>query len=137
MRDIKERCCTALPEQGMSSEEEDSISYTLPSNQVLEIDHRTRTLPCEVLFSGRGDDSSIGGGVAHMIHKALEARHPDSRPALREHVLLSGGSTCLEGFDTRLLSELRALGNDSSKFTLSEAGLSQKQKTKKRIEKNW
>jgi actin len=49
------------------------------------------------------------GGVQHLAYKTVMGCDFDVRKPLFENVVLSGGSTCYPGFDTRLQKELGTL----------------------------
>jgi centractin len=84
--------------------------YRLPDGQLIEIGAERFRAP-ELLFrpSLVGDESS---GVADCVASAVRRADLELRRPLWSNIVLSGGSTLLDGFGERLLNELKVLGGD-------------------------
>ena len=105
IRDIKEQCCYVGDGATSSTQTSQSISYRLPSGQILEIGRDALTGPPELIF---GDSEDVVG-IQHLIHRTIKACPMSSVKDLSNQIVLCGGSTCFQGFDNRLLQELKDL----------------------------
>jgi len=73
----------------------------------------------ELLFqpSVRGLDI---GGVQHMMYQTIQSCDMDIRKDLISNVVITGGTTCIEGFESRLVKELSALSNSNVKLVTND-----------------
>ncbi|BFF96319.1 actin-related protein 2-like [Drosophila madeirensis] len=82
-------------------------SYKLPDGRVIKVGGERFEAP-EAYFQPHLIDIE-GPGLAEMAFNVIQAADIDMRPMLFRHIVLSGGSTMLPGFPTRLEHELRKL----------------------------
>ena len=135
VRQIKEKLCYVCNDakREMKLAEETTVlvaSYTLPDGRVIKIGSE-RFQASEALFQPHLMDIE-GGGVAqevscfslarrvfdggeHATHisvqvfNCIQGAPMDTRPQLWSHIVLSGGTTMLPGFSSRLEKELKIL----------------------------
>ncbi|KAH3764700.1 actin family [Pelomyxa schiedti] len=115
LEDIKESLCfVALdPQQPQLSSDDESSIFTLPDGQTLSLQN-TRFEAPELLFN-----PSLGGLPAELstptlLETAILKCDADIRRSLWGNIVLAGGSTLLNGFQDRLLKEMKALAPTST-----------------------
>eukprot|EP00191_Tetraselmis_sp_GSL018_P016235 CAMPEP_0177585728 /NCGR_PEP_ID=MMETSP0419_2-20121207/4664_1 /TAXON_ID=582737 /ORGANISM="Tetraselmis sp., Strain GSL018" /LENGTH=337 /DNA_ID=CAMNT_0019075513 /DNA_START=223 /DNA_END=1236 /DNA_ORIENTATION=+ len=84
-----------------------SRKYTLPDGQSIRVESE-RFMACEPLFRPELLDLECPG-VPELIFNCIQEVDIDNRTAMYQHVLLTGGSTMLPGFPSRVEKELRQL----------------------------
>jgi len=106
VRDIKEECCkVALNSYAPSDLKPCVMNYELPSKQILIIDENVQTSATDLLFRGHNGDEGVQDLLAQLINQCPK----DHKKELTSNIVLSGGTTNLPNFDTRLLQELKNL----------------------------
>ncbi|PXF49248.1 Centractin [Gracilariopsis chorda] len=91
-------------------------SFRLPDGNVLQVGTE-RFRAGEIVFRPHLMGAEVDG-VAQSVHSCTQAVDMHLRRALYGSVLLSGGSTLLRGFCTRLLREVRALAPSNCKIRI-------------------
>jgi len=81
------------------------VQYPLEGDKVLEIPGPLREYATECLFELDNEMCS----VATLVLDALKACNRDCRRPLAENIVVTGGTSMLPGFKSRLVAELRAL----------------------------
>lgn len=113
VRIIKEKACyvaTDLEEEREKityNSENMNIKFKLPDGQLLTLKNDRFTTP-EILFQPHLI-ASESDGLPGMLWQAILKTDTDLRPHLLSHILLSGGTTMLHGFGSRMLQELEDL----------------------------
>jgi centractin len=122
VQEIKEQHCRIAFDP--LKEEEDSgfpaqsnAVFRLPDNSKINVGPEAFRAP-EILFHPRLVGSE-DNGFHTMLHEAITSADVDLRKALYTSVLLSGGTTLLEGLGKRLLNELKALAPPSLKIKIT------------------
>ncbi|KAG2500060.1 hypothetical protein HYH03_002337 [Edaphochlamys debaryana] len=85
-----------------------SKDYTLPDGRVISVGEE-RFRCAEVLFDPSPLGLEAGTGITPLLYSAVEACDIDVRKDLLHNVVLSGGTTMVEGIASRLMKELTAL----------------------------
>lgn len=119
VKDIKEKLCyVALNYDKECQENFETIEkiYQLPDGNVLNIGGQSFVCP-EVLFNPNsfGIDSY---GVQDVIQRSITLNDIDMRKDFYSNIVLSGGTTSLEGFAKRLEKEMIKLAPDSTKINI-------------------
>eukprot|EP01114_Cavostelium_apophysatum_P013876 TRINITY_DN3459_c0_g1_i1.p1 TRINITY_DN3459_c0_g1~~TRINITY_DN3459_c0_g1_i1.p1 ORF type:complete len:1054 (+),score=286.64 TRINITY_DN3459_c0_g1_i1:176-3337(+) len=117
VRDIKEK--HAFVAQDFATEMQRSsasteVNYTMPDGRVVRVGNE-RFRCAEPLFQ----PSLLGmdcGGVQHLAFKTITGCDIDVRPDLFGNVVLSGGTTCLKGFEQRLQGEMTHIAGPKTKI---------------------
>eukprot|EP00300_Choanocystis_sp_HF-7_P004711 c13667_g1_i1.p1 GENE.c13667_g1_i1~~c13667_g1_i1.p1 ORF type:complete len:445 (+),score=86.31 c13667_g1_i1:103-1335(+) len=110
VRQIKESMCyVALDPEAESAKDKNSISrtMTLPDGRTIELDDARHLCP-EPLFQ----PSLLGlevDSVQDLLYKCIQKCPMDTRKALSQNIVISGGSTKFLGFENRLQRELEKL----------------------------
>lgn len=122
VQEIKEQHCRVAfdplkEEEESSFPAQSSAVFRLPDNSKIAIGPEAFRAP-EILFHPRlvGSEDS---GFHQMLHEAITSADVDLRKALYTSVLLSGGTTLLEGLGKRLLNELKQLAPPSLKIKIT------------------
>lgn len=124
LRDIKHKLCHILHERGedeAASKQFSSSSFDLPDGTKLTLGGALSTLRWrapDVLFRPNAVGSE-SPGAAELLSAAIGQCEVELRAALFGSIVLSGGSTLLEGFGERTLSELKQGYGDSTKIRIS------------------
>lgn len=102
--------------------------YTLPDGRVINVG-KERFECSEVLFQPDliGLESE---GVSVLLYDTIMKQTMDTRPELFKHIVLSGGTTMLKGFPSRLEREVKQLYLKN----VSKGDLSHMQKMKIKVE---
>eukprot|EP00796_Vickermania_ingenoplastis_P005561 gene5561-4014_t len=111
VRSIKEQRCevspAALPGEGAAAalhQQRPPQPHRLPDGSEVEIGVEAVLAP-EVLFAPHLVGSS-GSGVADLVACAVAHADLDARPRLLGHLVVSGGTTLMNGFGARFLTEV-------------------------------
>jgi actin-related protein 2 len=112
VRQIKEKCCYVSCDLELDKKlgtETTTLTqnYTLPDGRVIKIGEERYAAP-EALFDTARLDIE-GGGITDLVFNALNKIDHDSRAELRQHIVLSGGTTMYPGLSTRLEKDLKAM----------------------------
>ena len=115
VRDMKERLCYVAPSAEEAHARSDTKkTYELPDGATIEVsDDVCRRAP-EILF----DSAPVGAehpGLPGMVSSAIAGCDIDTRRALYDNVVMSGGSTMFPGVVERVQTELRGIGSDASR----------------------
>jgi len=110
VRDIKEKLAYVAEDFVTESQKQDSTlekQYQLPDHRVIKVGSE-RFRCTEPLFqpSLLGMDTT---GIHHLLFKSTMSCDLDVRRDLFNNIVLSGGSTCFNGFSQRLDRELKQL----------------------------
>ena len=96
-------CLVASSPQDAEQIQAQPLDYTLPSGDVVTLDHAMRTAPCDLLFNGVGvDEDSIPTAICETLLRCPV----DTRKELAQGIVVCGGTAMLPGFSARLASEL-------------------------------
>uniref|UniRef100_A0A6B2FXK8 Beta-centractin (Trinotate prediction) n=1 Tax=Myxobolus squamalis TaxID=59785 RepID=A0A6B2FXK8_MYXSQ len=90
-----------------------SIQYPLPDGTIISVG-RSRTLSTEVLFRPFliGDESP---GFHQLLFDVIRTVDHEVRKKIYKNIVLSGGNTLFEGFEARLMYEMKLLtGNQAN-----------------------
>merc|ERR1719359_837190 len=112
VRDIKEKVCyvaedvekgTALVEEGTKPD----ITYELPDGNIVSLGTERFRCP-EALFNPAllGKEAN---SLPQMVFESIRACDIDVRRELFHNIVLSGGTTCFQGFGKRMQKELAAM----------------------------
>lgn len=112
VRDIKEKVCyvaedvekeTALVEEGSKPD----ITYELPDGNIVSLGTERFRCP-EALFNPAllGKEAM---SMSQMVYECIRACDIDVRRDLFHNIVLSGGTTCFQGFGKRMQRELAAM----------------------------
>jgi len=110
VREMKEQLGYVAEDFAAEMKKGDSVeSFTLPDGKTIKLGSE-RFRCSEALFqpSLLGFDA---GGLQHLSFKTIMSCDLDIRRDLFENVVLSGGTTCFRGFDSRLQKELTSLAS--------------------------
>eukprot|EP01114_Cavostelium_apophysatum_P015221 TRINITY_DN4104_c0_g1_i2.p1 TRINITY_DN4104_c0_g1~~TRINITY_DN4104_c0_g1_i2.p1 ORF type:complete len:980 (+),score=294.81 TRINITY_DN4104_c0_g1_i2:774-3713(+) len=131
VRDMKERLSYVAEDFGAEMKKDVKTlekSYQLPDGQTIKIGNE-RFRCAEALFQPnmRGLDT---GGIQHLTFQSIQSCDLDVRKDLYANIVLSGGTTCIEGFEKRFTSELASLSgakvnlqmNPNKKFAVWQGG---------------
>jgi centractin len=121
VKDIKETKCYVhfnieKVEKDYQDDPEADVEYKLPDGSVINIGAEKYRAP-EVLFK----PSLIGleyPGIHQTLINSISTADVDVRRRLFEDIILAGGSTSMEGFGDRLLSEVRKLAPRDTKIKI-------------------
>jgi len=78
------------------------FDYPLDGSKILHVDGKLRERACELLFERDSEETS----VAMLILNSLVKCPVDTRRALADNIIITGGTAMLPGFRHRLMSEL-------------------------------
>jgi len=108
VRDIKEKCCFVASDfSSAEAEELGGMDYTLPDGQVVKLGQERFRAP-ELLFN----PSIVGSECAPLpqaLATAISRCDLHVRKELYSEIILSGGTTMLQGFGERMLADTRLL----------------------------
>lgn len=111
VRDIKETICRVAFHQDVLKKDdtnEPETPYTLPDGTKIKIGSAKYKAP-EVLFNPMECVGAEYDGIHNVIANAVRKSDLDLRRTLYQHIVLSGGSTCFQGFGDRILHELKSV----------------------------
>ncbi|WP_249584080.1 actin family protein [Pseudomonas viridiflava] len=113
--DIKEKLCYVALSFVDEINRRDSVkkSYEFPNTQKITAERERFSAP-EILFQPSLIKKGLYG-IHHFAHQSLLKCDKKTQEELCKKVILSGGSTILEGMDTRLIKELGVLGITGAK----------------------
>jgi len=122
VQEIKEQHCRVAfdplkEEEESSFPAQSSASFRLPDNSKITIGPEAFRAP-EILFHPRLVGSE-DAGFHQMLHEAITSADVDLRKALYTSVLLSGGTTLLEGLGKRLLNMVKQLAPPNLKIKIT------------------
>jgi len=108
VRDIKEKCCLVAADiQSAEADKDPTIDYQLPDGKVIQLGKERFRAP-ELLFR-----PAIVGSECASLPEALVSAISNCdlhvRKELYSEIILSGGTTMMQGFGERLLGETRSL----------------------------
>jgi actin len=85
-----------------------SQDYELPDGTSVTVDERSASSCADILFdpSAKGIEN-INGGLGQMVWNGIQNCDRDLQPDLFNNIVISGGTSMLTGFSTRLESEIR------------------------------
>ncbi|KAK6019542.1 Actin [Ostertagia ostertagi] len=118
VREIKEKACyLATNVVKEEANESDKLIYPLPDGSRLEIGASRFRAP-EVLFRPEliGEEWP---GIPQLVNDSIKKCDMDVRKTLYGSIILSGGSTLLQGFGDRLLSEMRKISPQDLKVRIT------------------
>lgn len=111
MKKIKENRCSVSPapllEDKFFEDKKVKEPYHLPDGSIIELSYEKHRAP-EVLFAPEKMGYEFPG-IHEMLMKSISSVDIDLRKALCSEIILSGGTTCLQGFPERLLGEMKKL----------------------------
>jgi actin-related protein len=110
MQDLKEKtCCVALDYdaamKGRDLADEESKSFELPDNQIIQVKQDIRLGAPEILFNREQGAQSI----QRICYDAINTCDLDFRLDLIKSLVVAGGTSMLPGFAPRLKTELSSL----------------------------
>ena len=109
VRDIKEKLAYVAIDYNEEMKKGDEVakSYQLPDGKIITIKNQ-RFRCAEYLFKPNMNGKDYDG-IHILANNSIEKCDSDLRTAMRENIILSGGSTMFPGLPERLQSELKAL----------------------------
>ena len=111
MKQIKEKRCSVSPaplsEEKFFEDKKVKEPYHLPDGSIIELSYEKHRAP-EIRFSPEKMGLEFPG-VHELLMKSINSSDLDLRKALCSEIILSGGTTCLQGFPERLLGEIKKL----------------------------
>lgn len=111
MQDLKEKtCCVALDYdaamKGRDLADEESKSFELPDNQIIQVSQDIRLGAPEILFGNREQGAQ---SIQKICLDAINTCDLDFRMDLIRSLVVAGGTSMLPGFAPRLKTELSSL----------------------------
>ena len=102
----------------------DFISFPLDKQKVILISQIIRTKAAAILFDGNDEDESISSLILDSLKKVSISKvatnitkcSHDIRSELAENIILSGGTTMIPGFKSRLLKKVKQLIESNSSY---------------------
>jgi len=108
VRDIKEKCCfVAADFMGAEADKDPIVDYELPDGQVIKLGKERFRAP-ELLFR----PSIVGSecvSLPESLVTAISNCDMHVRKELYSEIILSGGTSMMQGFGERMLAETRSL----------------------------
>jgi len=111
VKDVKEKLCSIALDynaatQGKDTADEESKSFELPDNQIIQVSQDIRLGAPEILFGSRDQGAP---SIQKICLEAVNTCDLDFRMDLIRSLVVAGGTSMLPGFAPRLKSELSGL----------------------------